>query len=162
MECWPICLCSAPFCLALAGPGRAQPSLCSFPLPCFLCRRHLAQCSPLCGALALRPARCCWQGRGRQNKRAAIRALSVFLSFGAFYFKGGALRMLSFTCICRCNCLPNDMLIYVIWKNPWRVSQDWRPRNYQHTMSAIFLRTKTAGSVFAIPSEIAVISARSC
>ena len=55
-------------------------------------------------------------------------------------------------------------LFFFIWENPRRVVQDGctRPSNYQRTTaSAIFLWTKPAGPVLAVPSKTAEVSAQS-
>jgi len=49
------------------------------------------------------------QAIGTRCRGGTLRSLLfVFLSFWAFCFKGSALGMFSFTCICRCNRLPSD------------------------------------------------------
>lgn len=78
---------------------------------------------------------------------------SVVLRSWAFCFKGSTLWMLSFLYTCKCDSLPSDVPFF-IWENIWCVLRDGhtRPRNYRHVQtSAIFLQTKPAGRIFAIP-----------
>lgn len=90
--------------------------------------------------------------------------VAVFLSFQAFCFKGGTLRMFPFACVCRCNSLPSDAPSFFSWENPQCALRDghMRPRSHQHTQaSAIFLQTKPAGPRLAIPPEIADMATQS-
>lgn len=53
----------------------------------------------------------------RRHRGTLCSLLFVFLSFWAFCFKGSALRMFSFTCFCRCNCLPSDVPFFYLGKS---------------------------------------------
>ena len=78
----------------------------------------------------------CWQGGGDGNALPSQHSPlpSVVFSFWAFCSKSSALRMFSFTPLCRCYCMPSHLPFFLSGEYPQRVlrHRHLSPRIYQH------------------------------